>query len=177
MQIIVQLGYFKNMKRLTALIFCLICTSCSPGGSNQSLEVETAREAFSTLTSEFQLHLIDHKLVRNPKLKKIAVDFYHYGEIDVREARLIIHRSANLVLASFNDLYSDQRAYHHYPLTQQDLEISISFVDPNTHKMHSHGAISHAALIDGRIHYSKFVENEERHETVLQESFVSIPRD
>lgn len=151
--------------------------SCCKGGGDQLAEAKTAFEAFSNLRDEFQLHLIDHKIVRTPKIKKIAADFYHFGEIDVREARLIIHRCSEQLLESFNCLYGDKRAYHHFPLTQRDLEITISFVDPSTHKMHSHGAISHAALIGGRVHYSKYVDSEESHQTVLQESYIETKKE
>ena len=165
------------MWRISFVIIPLLFLSCSSSSYDQSIENKLAEEAFSDLKSEFRLHLIDHKIIRSPKIKKIAVDFYHYGEIDVRQARLIIHRCAEQLLDSFNCLYSDQRAYHHYPLTQKDLEISISFVDPSTHKMHADGAISHASLIGGRVHYSKYVNSEESHQTVLQESYIETKKE
>ena len=46
-------------------------------------ESRRAIDVFSSLNEEFQLHLIDHKIIRTPKIKKISVDFYHFGEIDI----------------------------------------------------------------------------------------------
>lgn len=164
------------MKRYLILALTITCISCSSGSVDHVAESRRAIDVFSSLNEEFQLHLIDHKIIRTPKIKKISVDFYHFGEIDIRQARLIIHHTAEQLLDSFNTLYSDRHSYHHFPLNQKDLEISISFVDPSTHKMHSDGAISHAALIGGRVHYSKYVDSEEGHQTVLQESFVEVKK-
>ncbi len=164
------------MKRMWILLICSVVISCSRVGFDHSVEKETADRVFGQLQEEFGLHLIDHKLVHDPELKKIAANFYLYDEMSVREARLVMYNAAQMLLENFNQIYSIKTAYHHFPLTQNDLEISISFVDPLTHKRYSCGAICHASLIGGRVHYSTYVDNEERHETVLQESFVSTSK-
>ncbi len=168
------------MKRVWfLLIACMVAcvvASCGRGNSNQFAEKETADRVFSQLQEDFGLYLIDHKLTRAPQLKKIVANFYHYDEMSVREARLVIYNAAQTLLENFNQLYPTKLGYHHFPLTQEDLEISISFVDPTTHKRYSCGAICHASLIDGRVYYSTYVDHEDRHETVLQESFVSTSK-
>ncbi len=177
LQLIYEVRYFKIMRRIIIIIACLLLGSCSKDSSNHAIELQTALSAFANLKNDYQLHLIDHNILRSPKLKKIKANFYHFGEIDILEARLIIHRSTEHILDAFNSLYNSENSYHHYPLTQKDLEITISFVDPVSHKMHAHGAISHTALIGGRVHYSTYVENKEKYETVLQESFALVKKD
>lgn len=161
------------MKRFLPLVLAFITLACDQSRHQQQAEVELAKEVFSSLHNDFQLHVMDCRFMRTPKLKKVAVDFTHYGELDVRQARLIMHHAARLMIDSFNTLYHGPRDFHHFPLTENDLEISISFVDPVTHRMQSHGAVSHAALIDGRVHYSTYVDDEQRHQTLLQESFIT----
>ena len=159
------------MNRIFASMLCILCLSCGQKKQDLFLEQELAKEVFTSLKEDYQLYLMDHQLLHSPKLKKIAVDFCHYGEIDIRQARLIIHRTAQLLLENFNHMYPNPEQYHHYPLTKNDLEITVSFVDPSTHKMHTHGAVAHVSLIGGQIHYSAYVEKEQSRKTVLQELY------
>ena len=149
------------MKRLWPILLCCMTISCDRGNSSHLEEKAAAYKVFAQLQEDLGLYLIDHKLTHSPKLKKIAVNFYHYDEMNIREARLVVYNAVQTLL-------------DHFPLTQDDLEISISFVDPTTHKRYTCGSICHASLIGGRIHYSTYLDNEQRHETVLQESFVSV---
>ena len=124
------------------------------------------------MQDEYGMHMIRHSIIATPKVKKIVVDFYEYSEAEIHEGRFLLHQAVEELLDRINLCKYIRPFLDHHPLTEEDIEISISFIDPKTHKGYAHGKLSGATLLQGVIHYSGSHLPKERAKEIHQEKYI-----
>jgi len=160
------------MKKLIALIIVFIITSCQNSTSMGNSFYQMSKNYGKYMKEEFGLYLMEQPIFISQAGKKLRIDFYHYDEVEVRQARLLIHRCAKEALLRINRTKDLSSLLHRFPLNENDLEISISFIDRDTHKIQTRDHVAHVSLFNGRIHYSKFDKDSENFEPIIQEDII-----
>jgi len=160
------------MKRLLSLLLILILSGCEKESPHINTLSEITANYVEVMKTEYGLNqLLDHNNTE-VKLKKINIDFTHFEESEILHARFLINRCAREILQRINSSPGLQDCFDHFPLTERDLEISIAFIDPKTHKRYNQKALALAHLVNGQVSYSTFqMENNKRH-VLLKEDFI-----
>lgn len=159
------------MRQLLIIFTVFILSSCSTSPQSNLLS-RVLLSHHNEMKQEFDLHLLDQRTQCEPKLGKLCFDYYHYEEVDVRQARLLIHKISQSLLTRINSCMYLRPFLAHYPLTPSDLDISISVIDPKTKKRYSHDHLTQTALLGGIVHYTKYRSETKEVEKLLLEPLV-----
>lgn len=137
------------------LVLVTMCGCQNPEPQIDPKKTSSTTEYPRDMKLEYGLNLIDQKI----EGEKASFDFYHYAEVEALQARLLIHGAA-------------KELFKLMPFHKKDVSITISFIDPVTHKRYLHDKIATVSLFDGRIHYSTYRPELEKLEVILTEEFI-----
>ena len=165
-------SYYLEVMKQIIMIICILCLSSCQNASHQKNVLKRLTANYENeMKSEYGLNILLNNALFDQKLKKFVIDFYHFEESEILQARFLIHRCAEELLNKINNSTHLQSCFEQFPLTEQNLEISISFIDPKSHKRHSNDQLSHVSLLNGRIYYSTYQTETQMLEQIHQEEF------
>lgn len=162
-----------KIKLLIASILCLTFMGCGNTPHQGDIFSHLFDKYNQEMRGEFGLHAMQHRITTDPKIRKIAVDFYDYKERETLQARFLIHQVTESLLTRLNGCSYIRSHFDHFPLTATDLEVSISFIDPKTHKSQAFDQLVNVSLINGQIYYSTYSKEKESLEPIHSESYIS----
>jgi hypothetical protein len=162
------------MKKILSFLFLLFVSLASSGNTpHRSNHLYALFQGYDKdMESEYGVYVIRHTITAMPKVKKIAVDFYEYSEVEIPQGRFLLHQVTEELLKRINMCKYVRPFLDHYPLTEEDIEVSISFLDPKTHKGYTHGKLAYATLLKGNVHYSEYHQPKERAKEIHQEKYI-----
>jgi hypothetical protein len=162
------------MKKFISFLFLVFASLASSGHTpHRSNQLQVLfNEYGKDMKEEYGMHIIRHSISATPKVKKIVVDFYEYSEAEISQGRFLLHQAAEELLNRINECKYIRPFLDHHPLTEEDIEISISFLDPKTHKNYAYGKMSCATLLHGIIHYSGCHLPKERSKKIHEEKYI-----
>jgi hypothetical protein len=162
------------MKKIIATLFILFASLASSGHTpHRSNDLQVFfREYDLDMQKEYGMHAIRHTITTMPKVKKIAVDFYEYSEAEIPQGRFLLHQATEELLKRVNLCKYIRPFLDHYPLTEEDIEVSISFLDPKTHKSYTQGKLAYATLLKGVVHYSGYPLEKKQAKELYAEKYI-----
>ena len=159
------------MKRLFLLLLPLLLLSCGKSHEKQRVLVQKViKEYLNEMEKEYHLLVVDYKSTGKHKLKKVAINFYNYDELEVLAARQLLYRSSEELLKRLN---KEKNLLDGAKFTEKNLQISIAFIDPMTHKRYQYSNLDHVSLFEGRILFSIVDQMTGDFETILEENYTS----
>lgn len=165
-----------RVKFITLFILCFSLIGCGNNPHQKDVFTHLFDKFNQEMMGDLELHAMQHRITTDPKIRKIAVDFYHYQEVEILHARFLIHQVTERLLERLNTCAYIRSHFDHFPLTEKDLEVSISFIDPKTHKRHALNELSNVSLLNGRIYFSAHRKDQEIPESMHTEEYISQKR-
>lgn len=103
-------------------------------------------------------------------IKKLDLSFALNKNLNIQEARKLIIKGSQILIASMNNNEEIRQYLHHFPFDSTDLNYSIRF-EENNYLFVSSEYVARVLVANGKVYYSVFNPKTDSLERIYEESY------